>query len=392
LFAPVNSAISALPPYQVNYLLDSRNINSLNSVLTYHVLDTASTTASFANGEALPTVQGSNLFVTINGSGYLINDVTCSMADIVVPNIQLSNGVIQMVSEVFVPFGAFCPDVIYAAEQRNTGRISSYGYDCRSKGVHHLTANQLKPVGLAVDSSAKKLFWSNDENYPFGQPTSWITDMDTDGTGLTEWTHDLIDPQGLDTDTVAKKVYYTEHQGNTLSRANYDGSQAEVIIQRKGDVNFQPSDVAVDSEHQFLFLATEGVNYVNGTLYQLDYQGTVLKELATGTIKNYGLCVDTYHQHVFYIQGGHGGQINCVAYGSTPCKNSVLVDILEYPYMCDVDTTWAPYGGPTRVAFTQANIPGQVYYVNTDGTDKTLLNTVSTDLAAPMGVKFGCTV
>lgn len=376
--------------YKVKYLLDPKNINSLNKLLTYHVLTQAVTTSQFSDQEVLATAEGSNLFVNINASNYIINDVTCGNATIIVKNVQLSNGVVQIIDQVFVPFGVFCPDTIFSVEQRSAGRISSYGFDCRAKGTSHITSNQEKPVGLAVDSNTKQLFWSNDENYPFDQPTSWASYMSFDGTALNEWTHNLIDPQGMDVDPTTRKIYYTEHQGNRLSVANYDGTGATALLSRPGDVNFQPSDVAVDEVNGFLFLATEGADYLNGTVYQLDMNGNVVSVLARNTIQNYGLCVDKVQKHVYYVQGGHGGQINCVAYGSTPCVNAVLASILEYPYMCDVDTVWAAYGGPTRVVFSQANLPGQIFYVDTDGSELQKLNTVSADLDAPMGVKFGC--
>ena len=68
----------------------------------------------------------------------------------------------------------------------------------------------------------------------------------------------------------------------------------------------------------------------------MNYDGTNATKLYGGLQKNYGLCVDTYAQQVFYIQGGHGGTISCHAYGSTACangQNKPIVGNLEYPYM-----------------------------------------------------------
>ena len=60
--------------------------------------------------------------------------------------------------------GVFCPDVIFAAEQRQQARISYYGYDCRKKGTKHLTnQDATKPVGLTVDKKTQQVFWSNDQ-------------------------------------------------------------------------------------------------------------------------------------------------------------------------------------------------------------------------------------
>ena len=209
--------------------------------------------------------------------------------------------------------------------------------------------------------------------------------------------------------------------------------QVEVVIEKKGDIMFQPSDVAVDELSQNIFLTVEGAaDYLNGTLFQLDYSGNVKAVLARNLVKNYGVCVDKLAQHVYYIQGGHGGQINCVAYGSTPCANPVLADILEYPYMCAVDNVSifscffahdnasssffirllpnmvAPqmFSSAKLTALVKSTTSPQVhffstlgwkmlisfFFFNADGKNMKQIQTVTTDLDAPMGVAFGCTV
>ena len=41
--------------------------------------------------------------------------------------------------------------------------------------------------------------------------------------------------------------------------------------------------------------------------------------------------------------------------------------------------------------FSQANLPGQIYYISDlPNSTKTKLNVVTEDLEAPMGVEFGC--
>jgi hypothetical protein len=52
----------------------------------------------------------------------------------------------------------------------------------------------------------------------------------------------------------------------------------------------------------------------------LSYDLTQQTTIATGLIQNYGLCLDKYARHLFYIEGGNGGKISCYAYGSTPCN------------------------------------------------------------------------
>ena len=92
---------------------------------------------------------------------------------------------------------------------------------------------------------------------------------------------------------------------------------------------------------------------------------------------------------MYYIVGGHGGQIRCVEYGSTPCKKDVLLDVVDYAYNCAVDNSLAPHGGPTNIAFSVAH---DVYFVSDEGGSYQKLDRVNTSnpLEVPMGVAFGC--
>lgn len=66
-----------------------------------------------------------------------------------------------------------CPDELFWVEQRGAGRVGFDGYNCRAKGSTTLRQNENKPVGLAIDSDEKVMFWSNDQNAkPFD---SWLS-------------------------------------------------------------------------------------------------------------------------------------------------------------------------------------------------------------------------
>ena len=67
-----------------------------------------------------------------------------------------------------------------------------------------------------------------------------------------------------------------------------------------------------------VFMFMQQVQSINGSTPQVLY---------SGLIQNYGLCIDRYAQHVYYIQGGNGGSISCHAYGSTPCNTSKYVRV-----------------------------------------------------------------
>jgi uncharacterized surface protein with fasciclin (FAS1) repeats len=395
VFAPVDNAFVAnnMQDFKLKFLLDKANVESLQTLLKYHVLGNVERKASsFNNKDNLTTLEGSDLFVAKNATGLEINDVNCAKSHIIAADLAASNGIVHIVSEVFVPFGVFCPDTIFAAEQRDQARISSYGYDCRRKGTKHLTNQEAtKPVGLAVDDSTKQIFWSNDMDYPHGAPTSWLSKSTFAGNVTSHFVKSVDDPQGMDTAESEQKLYWTQHYGNAVMRSNYDGSDTETLVTKQGNESFQPSDVAVDEIAGRMFVSVEGNEDIYGSLYSYNLNGTGETLLKSNLNRPYGLCVDNLKSHVYYIQGGHGGSISCLAYGATPCVREVFADILEYPYMCDVDNAFSKYGGPTTVLFSQANEPGQIYYItDSPGAKKEKLDVVSADLIAPMGVKFGC--
>ena len=206
----------------------------------------------------------------------------------------------------------------------------------------------------------------------------------------------IIDPQGLYAEPTTKQLYFTQHSGYSISRANYDGTNITTLVSKPGNTSFQPSDVAVDMAAGKMFASVEfPENLQVGYIAMFDLDGKNEQVLVPPPVgRPYGICLDPVNQNLFYIVGGHGGQIRCVSYGKGACDADVVQDILEYPYMCDVDTTWQKYGGPTKVIFSQANLPGQIFVSTTDGSEKERLNKTDVisvnDLQAPMGIALGC--
>lgn len=390
VWAPTDDAFAALPTSLVTYL--KSNVAVLKAILEYHVSPVMYRVSQLTLHQQLSTLEGSHLFVEpVNATQVLglVSDTCQKDVTFLGDDAACSNGLLQKINQVLIPAGIILPDVFFYVEQRGLGRTGYSGWECRAKGTSQLSAQEEKPVGCAVDDSEQFFFWSNDQN---AKPNdSWITRVNYDGTNKTILIQDLYDPQGMDTDPTTKKLYYTEHQGNQVSRANYDGSGIEVLWVGRFNQDF-PADVAVDPHADLMFVTVQSVpQLLNGSVIQMNRDGSNLKWIATGLIMNYGLCVDDYNRHVYYIQGGNGGSISCYAYGDTPCntpdkKNGVILGNLNYPYMCDVDNLLAPYGGPVKIAFSEPNLPGAIYSINNDGSNPQLL---SSDLSAPMGVKLG---
>ena len=66
-----------------------------------------------------------------------------------------------------------------------------------------------------------------------------------------------------------------------------------------------------------MFVSVEGDEDIYGALYSYKLDGTDEKLLKSGLNRPYGLCVDDVKSHVYYVQGGHGGSISCMAYSSS---------------------------------------------------------------------------
>ena len=110
VFAPTNAAFDKLPPGTVDTLLKPENKPMLVAVLTYHVVPGRLTAADLmklitaGHGKAmLKTVQGENLTLTMRGGKIFIQGAKSGVAEVTIPNVMQSNGVIHVVSSVLVP-------------------------------------------------------------------------------------------------------------------------------------------------------------------------------------------------------------------------------------------------------------------------------------------------
>ena len=101
VFAPTNNAfielLSLLEDYNSLEDFDTpEDIAFLTSVLLYHVVEGRVYSSDLSNGP-VPTLNGANVNVSL-GSSVLIND-----AEVIIPNVQATNGVIHAINMVLVP-------------------------------------------------------------------------------------------------------------------------------------------------------------------------------------------------------------------------------------------------------------------------------------------------
>lgn len=101
VFAPTNAAFEALPPGQLEELLKPANKQQLTDILTYHVAEGEVLSSDLSDGQLIPTLQGEDVEITINGSAVKVNTATVESADI-----QTGNGVVHIIDEVLTPPGS----------------------------------------------------------------------------------------------------------------------------------------------------------------------------------------------------------------------------------------------------------------------------------------------
>ena len=99
VFAPTNDAFAALPAGLVDKLLLPENKDVLAQILTYHVVPGKVMAADVAAGD-VPTVEGSNIAVTVDG-GVMLN----GSANVIATDVAASNGVIHVIDAVILPPG-----------------------------------------------------------------------------------------------------------------------------------------------------------------------------------------------------------------------------------------------------------------------------------------------
>lgn len=104
VFAPVNDAFAALPEGTVETLLKPENKGDLTNVLLYHVDDRKLMAGDIPAGSNYfkPILASERLCITSNG-GVTIADGTGEAANVVIADIQASNGVIHVIDKVLLP-------------------------------------------------------------------------------------------------------------------------------------------------------------------------------------------------------------------------------------------------------------------------------------------------
>ena len=105
VYAPVNDAFAGLPEGTVETLLKPENKDQLTNVLLYHVDDRNLAANMIPGGSNYfkPILASERLCITKDSGGVSIADGTGEMANVIIADIQASNGVIHVIDKVLLP-------------------------------------------------------------------------------------------------------------------------------------------------------------------------------------------------------------------------------------------------------------------------------------------------
>lgn len=106
VFAPTNDAFAALPEGTVDELLLPENQDALATILTYHVVSGAVMSSDLSDGQEVETVQGETLTVGVSDSGVTLTDAGGNTVNVVMADVEASNGVIHAIDGVVLPSAA----------------------------------------------------------------------------------------------------------------------------------------------------------------------------------------------------------------------------------------------------------------------------------------------
>ncbi len=98
VFAPVDEAFAALPEGTVETLLEDPQ-GALTDILLYHVVDGAVPAETVVTLESAPTLQGSDVQITVTDEGVFLND----SVKVVITDVLASNGIIHVIDGVLIP-------------------------------------------------------------------------------------------------------------------------------------------------------------------------------------------------------------------------------------------------------------------------------------------------
>jgi transforming growth factor-beta-induced protein len=98
VFAPTDEAFASLPAGTLETLLQPENVEQLRNILLYHVVESEVLASDVVNLESADTLLGQPVAIEVRDGKVFLND-----AEVIITDIQTSNGVIHVIDAVLLP-------------------------------------------------------------------------------------------------------------------------------------------------------------------------------------------------------------------------------------------------------------------------------------------------
>jgi len=118
VFAPDDAAFEALDKVDkklIPCLLLPENVETLKTILTYHVAAGEVLSTDLSNGQQIPSLQGEDISVDITGTTVMLNDD----AQVITADVMATNGVIHVIDAVLVPPTVSVEDFLVMCREMN---------------------------------------------------------------------------------------------------------------------------------------------------------------------------------------------------------------------------------------------------------------------------------
>lgn len=98
IFAPTDEAFAKLPEATLEMLAKPENKDQLKAILTSHVMDGATTSCCFTDGQVVKSASGQELKLVVKDGKVSVNG-----ASVVTANVEATNGVVHAIDTVILP-------------------------------------------------------------------------------------------------------------------------------------------------------------------------------------------------------------------------------------------------------------------------------------------------
>jgi len=306
LFAPTDAAFNALPEGTVEALLD--NTDLLTSILTYHALGSALQSDELTNNLTLPTLNGQDIIVRLEGGEIFINN-----AQITIDDFLANNGRLHVIDAVLLP-GNSILDIVVNSPIHTTLETAIFAADLDetldSEGTFTLFAPTNEAFGALPEGTLQTLL---------DDPTGLLAQVLLFHTvGTTAFSSDLSNGQVLTTLDANGSTVTVSIENGEIFINNAKVTVADivatngvvhvidaVISQTTSTIDLQKSDIAISvyPNPASSYLSIENVDLsANYTGRLIDVTGREIKRFAVNGASLETIDLSNVAQGVYFVE------------------------------------------------------------------------------------------